>query len=301
MTTVLVTGASGLIGGHLCKRLSEEGYSVRVLGRSTSAVSPYEQFTWNVRDNVMDENAVKNVDYIVHLAGANISEGRWNESRKAEIVQSRVNSAKLLFDTVKNTDTKLKAFISSSAIGYYGAQTSETIFDEGHGPSTDFIGEVCKQWEEAAQHFEAVDMRTVMIRTGVVLTPQNGPLAKMVMPVKLGVGSGLGKGSQYLPWIHIEDLCNIYLKAIQDDAMNGPYNGVAPEHITNLDFTKTIGKVIGKKVWMPNVPSFVLKLLFGEMAVIFLEGSRVSSKKIEKAGLKFTHPAAHAALENLLK
>ena len=301
MRTVLITGASGLIGRHLCKLLSERGYSIRVLGRSTRKEIPYEQFIWNVNENKMDVNAVKDVDYIIHLAGANISEGRWTDARKEEIVRSRVNSASLLFNAVNETNTKLKAFISSSAIGFYGAKTVETIFEETHQPGTDFIGQVCEKWEDAAQQFQQQGIRTVMIRTGVVLTQKEGPLAKMAMPVKLGIGSGLGKGSQYLPWIHIDDLCNIYAKTLEDEKMNGAYNGVGPEHISNVEFTKSIGKAVGRKVWFPNVPAFILKILFGEMAVIFLEGSRVSAQKIESAGFNFEFRTAQAALQDLLK
>lgn len=300
MRTVLVTGASGLIGKQLCKSLVEKGYTVRVLGRSIRENVPYKQFVWDVTNKQIDTESVIGVDYVIHLAGANISEGRWSNARKQEIIDSRVISAALLLDAVKSTGTKLKAFISSSAIGYYGAQTVETIFEETAPPAKDYIGHVCNEWEAAAKKFEAEEVRTVLIRTGVVLTPKDGPLGKMTAPVKLGIGSGLGKGSQYMPWIHIDDLCEIYLKAIEDETMTGPYNGVAPEHISNIDFTKSIGKAIGRKVWFPNVPGFILRVLFGEMAVIFLEGSRVSCKKIRQTGLDYKYPTAQAALGNLL-
>lgn len=300
MKTILVTGASGLIGSHLCKTLAEKGHHIRVLGRSKRPNVAYEQYVWDVKKKQLDANAIIGVDVIIHLAGANISEGRWNENRKKEIIESRVATAQLLLQTVQETKTQLEAFISSSAIGYYGAQTVDTVFNESHPAANDFIAKVCVAWEEAAKQFEQIPVRTVCIRTGVVLTEEGGPLAKMKMPVSFGVGSGLGKGSQYLPWIHVDDLVGIYIKAVEDDTMKASYNGVAPEHITNEAFIKTIGKVLKKKVWLPNVPRVVLKLLFGEMAVIFLEGSRVSAEKIQEIGYEFQYPTAQKALKQLL-
>ncbi|MFT5479910.1 MAG: hypothetical protein ACI9UJ_000266 [bacterium] len=300
MKTILVTGASGLIGLHLCKKLQDSGYDVRVLGRNKRGRIPYKQFVWDIYAGQIEDGALSDVHAIIHLAGANISEGRWTDNRRQEIVSSRVDSTKLLFEALKRSEGQISTFITSSAIGYYGAQTVDTIFKESDEPATDFIGQVCLNWELAADAFENDGIRTVKMRTGVVFTPTGGPLAKMVQPIKLGFGSGLGKGSQYMPWVHIDDLCSMYLQAIENDQMSGPYNAVAPEHITNKELMKGIGKVIRKKVWLPNVPSFLLKLIFGELAVIFLEGSRVSPDRIKKTGFSFKFPEVKTALTDLL-
>jgi uncharacterized protein len=300
MKTVLVTGASGLIGQHLCKDLAKRGYDVRVLGRKKRQNSLYTQFVWNIAKSYIDMDAVRGVNFIIHLAGANISEGRWTDDRKQEIKDSRVISTELLLSAVIETDTVLDAFISSSAIGYYGAQTVKSIFLESDNPAKDFIGKVCLLWELAASQFEKRGIRTVKLRTGVVLTSSDGPLAKMLAPIKWGVGSGLGKGSQYIPWIHINDLVGIYVMAMEENEMTGPYNAVAPEHLTNLELTKSIAKAVNRKVRMPNIPDFLLKLIFGEMAVIFLEGSRVSADRIQRSGFQFKHPNAEQALKDLL-
>jgi len=300
MKTVLVTGASGLIGRHLCRLLETKGYAIHVLGRSKKNDLPYKQFVWDVNKGVVDSDAFEGINAIIHLAGANISEGRWTKHRQQEIRDSRVKSTKLLLKAVQAAGIHLDVFVSSSAIGYYGATTSDTIFAEADSSAEDFIGNVCLEWELSADAFEQNDVRTVKLRTGVVMTPTEGPLAKMARPIQSGFGSALGSGKQFMPWIHIDDLCEIYLQSIEDVAMSGPYNAVAPTHATNAQVTSTIGRVLNRKTWLPNVPAFVLKLIFGEMAVIFLEGSRVSSHRIEQTGFQFRYPELEKTLTNLM-
>jgi len=300
MKTVLVTGASGLIGRHLCRLLETKGYSIHVLGRSMKKDISYKQFVWDIGSGTVDLNVFKGVNAIIHLAGANISEGRWTKTRQQEIRDSRVKSIDLLYNSVKKVGIQLEAFISSSAIGYYGAITSDTVFTESDSPAGDFIGGVCLEWELAADALEKHGVRTVKLRTGVVLTAKGGPLAKMVQPIQLRFGSALGKGSQFMPWIHVDDLCQMYVQSLEDPKMSGPYNAVAPEHVTNRQVTESIGAVLKRKIWLPNVPSFLLKLIFGEMAVIFLQGSRVSSSRIKKTGFQFQYEELDGALKNLL-
>ena len=300
MKTILVTGVSGLIGKHLCQVLQNKGYAVRVLGRTKRKNVPYQQFIWDIPSGHIEEGALDGLYAVIHLAGANIGEGRWTDNRKREIVSSRVDSMKLLSDGLKNVEGRISTFISASAVGYYGAKTVDTVFEESNDPAMDFVGQVCLKWELAADVFENDGIRTVKMRTGVVFTPTGGPLAQMTQPVKLGVGSGLGRGSQYLPWIHIDDLCRMYLKAIENETMSGPYNAVAPEHVTNEALIKNIGTVIGRKVWLPNLPAFLLKIIFGEMAVIFLEGSRISSERMQETGFKFKFRTLTSALTDLL-
>ncbi|MFT5724187.1 MAG: hypothetical protein ACI9JN_001304 [Bacteroidia bacterium] len=301
MYTVLITGGSGLIGKHLSQVLTDKGYSVRFLGRKKHNHVPYEQFVWDIHAGTIDDEAFRNLDFIIHLAGANISEGQWTQSRKQEIIRSRVDSTNLLYEGVKRNKVDLKAIIASSAIGFYGAVTNATVYAETDAPASDYISQVCVEWEQGTKPFNEIPTRLVTMRTGVVFTQTGGPLGKMVAPIKYGIGSALGKGSQYLPWVHIDDLCAIFVQGIENPQMVGVYNAVAPEHVTNAEVTKAIAQAIGRKIWLPNIPSFVLKLIFGEMAVIFLEGSRVSANKIQETGFAFTYPTVAKALTNLLK
>jgi hypothetical protein len=299
MATVLLTGGTGLIGKYLSKKLNEKGYRVIVLSRASHGNSE-NTFGWDIQNGKIDERAVSFADYIIHLSGANIGQKRWTKARKKLIIDSRVKSAQILFEAVKKSDHKIKAFISASATGYYGAVTNNKIFNENDVPANDFLGQTCKAWEQSADKFEELGIRTVKIRAGVVLTKQEGALSKMMLPVKMGFASALGSGRQFLPWIHIDDLCNIYVKAIDDEKMKGTYNAVAPEHITNSEFMKTIAGVLHKPFWFPNIPGIMLKLLFGEMSGILLKGSMVSSEKIRNAGYIFQFDNIKSALKNLV-
>lgn len=298
--TILITGGNGLIGRHLSDFLDKAGYQVNLLVRSIDSKSSFKQFNWNVNESKIDPAAFENIDYIIHLAGANIGEKRWTWKRKQEIIDSRVKSGNLLFETIKNLGVKPKAIISSSAVGYYGTITIKIIFREKDPAGNDFLGSVCQQWENSIDRFEELGIRVVKLRTAVVLTSQGGALEKMLLPVKMGVGAALGTGYQFMPWIHIDDLCSIYLKAIEDNEMAGAFNAVAPEHVTNKEFTRLLCKTLHRTYWAPNVPAFVLKLIFGEMADILLKGSRVSSEKIINAGFNFKYSGLQQSLDHLL-
>ena len=300
MKTVLITGGTGLIGRQLSKLLSVKGYAVSIFTTSGRSSDGFKCFRWDPSSGTMDAQAVAEADYIIHLAGANIGEKRWSQDRKRAIVDSRVKSGELLFQAFLKNPGRLKAFITASATGYYGAVTSQKIFTEDDAPESDFLGETCRRWEETAGLFEKAGIRTVKIRTGIVLDKTDGALSRLLVPMRLHVGSALGSGSQFMPWIHLNDICGIYLKAIEDVAMKGAYNAVAPQHTTNLEFTAAVAKTSGRTLWFPNVPAFVLKAIFGEMSAIILEGSRVSADKIMKAGFNFEFPELNPALENLL-
>jgi uncharacterized protein (TIGR01777 family) len=285
MTTILVTGGTGFIGKQLCKLLQDKGYSVRILSRTKSEYPSH--FVWNIGKNYIDKQAIINVDYIIHLAGAGIADKRWTKSRKQELISSRVKSTNLLFSYIKTYNPNLKAFISSSGVGYYGAITSSKIFAEQEKPGKDFISTICKLWENAALQFNSINIRTVIFRTGVVFSKEGGAFHKISKPIKLGFGAVLGNGQQYMPWIHIDDLCAIFLKAIENTTITGTYNAVCPEHITNKQITKTISKTFRKPLWLPNIPPFILRIIFRDMSAILLYGSRISSKKIQKTGFQF--------------
>lgn len=302
MATILISGGSGLIGRHLCKKLKEKGYNVAILSRTKQPNnnSDIQIYTWNLDKKEIEKKALETADYIIHLAGANIWDKRWTTKRKQLIIDSRVKTGQLIFDKIKENKHKLKAFISASAVGYYGAITSDKIFSETDPPADDFLGETCRQWEQSADRFEELGVRTVKIRTAPVLTKQGGALAKMITPVKMGIGSAIGNGKQYLPWIHINDLCGIYIKAIEDMQMNGAYNAVAPDHRVNEDFIRTLARVLKKPFWFPNIPAIAMKIIFGRMSEVVLKGSRVSSDKIRKAGYIFQFPDLENALTDLV-
>ncbi|MEN8927985.1 MAG: TIGR01777 family oxidoreductase [Flavobacteriales bacterium] len=297
---ILITGGTGLIGKRLTEILLSKGHEVSILSRSKKQSDNINFYTWDIAKQEIEAEAIQKADYIIHLAGANVGEGRWTDKRKKEIINSRVQSGNLLLKAVKQHNPNLKGFISSSAVGYYGMVTQEKEFVETDKPGEDFLAKVCEEWENSALQFNQLNVRTVIVRTGVVLDKNEGALAKLLTPIKVGIGSGLGTGKQAMPWIHLEDICNLYVQAIEDETMKGAYNGVAPEKFTNQEFSKKVAKILKKPFWFPNVPAFALKLFLGEQAVIALEGSPISSKKTEETGFKFKHPILKSALEEIL-
>lgn len=296
---VLITGAGGMIAHELAKKIKNE-YEVRFLTRKKRQNNDYE---WDIKRGIIDESAFDNISHIIHLAGANISEKRWTDERKKELISSRVDSAQLLLNTLQKKKIKLKSFISASGINYYGTKTTDKIFTEEDDPGNDFLSEVVVLWERAADDFKEQNLaeRVVKVRTAVVLSEQDGALKKMAPTIKNYIGSPLGSGKQYMPWIHIDDICSIYEFALKNSDMNGAYNATSYQHTTNENLTKKIAEVLNKPLFMPNVPSFVLKLIFGELADALLEGSRASSQKIQDAGFQFEFPDLKKALENLLQ
>jgi len=286
-SSVLITGGRGLIGRYLTSLLLHEGYKVSHLSRSASHVDKVKVFHWDPERRIIDPNLFEGIDYVVHLAGTNIGEKRWTRKRKEEIIGSRVDSARFLYETITENGIKLQAFISASAVGYYGLETSKKIFREEDLPSTDFLGTTSRLWEEAADLFFNISDRVVKIRTAVVLEKNDSALSKLMEPGKFGFLVQTGSGLQYMPWIHIIDLCNIYLKAIEDSTMSGSYNAVSPQHMTHKNFMLILSKVIHKPVFPVPVPAFILKIIFGEMSDVILKGSRVSSEKLQKAGYRF--------------
>ena len=301
MEKVIITGGTGLIGKHLTKMLIDKGYAVALLVRNSYKTESMQTWFWDIEARTMDIGALDETDYIIHLAGAGIGDKRWTAARRQEIRDSRIKSAELIYDEVMREKRHVKAFISASAIGYYGSATSEKIFTETDPPAGDFLGETCRLWEESADRFQKAGIRTVKIRSGVVLASKGGALPKLALPVKLGFGSHLGNGYQYIPWIHIDDLCGIFIKALEDTTMTGPYNAVTPEQTTNRQLMKAIARVMHKPMWFPPIPSFVLHLLLGEMSSMLLNGSRVAADRISSAGYEFRYRTLDRALTYLLK
>ncbi|TRX39258.1 TIGR01777 family oxidoreductase [Flavobacterium restrictum] len=298
---VLITGGSGFIGKYLTAMLLEKGYSVSILSRekkeNTTTVSYY---TWDVTNQKIEEAAVLQADYIIHLAGENIADQRWTLKRKATIRASREESIALLYSVLKKNGKKLDGFVSASGIGIYGAYNGEGICTEETAAASDFLGVTCQQWEAAVAPIANLGIRTVKIRTGLVLGKNEGFLKKMLPVFKYGLGAALGSGQQYMPWIHIHDLCAMYIAAIENPAMQGAYNAVVADNTTNTIFSKKLAHVLGFALWLPNVPAFILHLMLGEMAVIVLTGRRVSSDKIRNLGFHFEFKDLEEALEDCL-
>jgi uncharacterized protein len=301
MKTILITGGTGLIGKHLAPILKEKGYRLHLLSRSSKPFAPYDAvFKWNYKTGDIDKAAFKGVTHVIHLAGAGIADQNWTKARKKEILESRVNTAALLLDCMKERSVHLEAFIGGSAIGWYGAFTDGLLHTEVEPAASDFMGETCRVWERATDLFENNAKRIVKIRTGIVLAKESGALPKMIEPFKYHIGAFLGSGKQQIPWIHINDICNIFLEAIENGKFSGAINAVATEECTNKSFSKTLASVLGKSLLPLSVPGFVLKLLFGEMAVVVLEGSCVSNAKLKSLGYQLEFEDLSKALKNLL-
>ena len=294
---ILITGGSGLIGKSLVKKLKQRNHEVRILSRKNSE-NPNE-FYWNLKEKYIDEKAFENLDSIIHLAGANISE-RWTEIYKKELFSSRIDSANLLKDYCKKQNVHLKSFISASGINYYGTFISDQILDENSGIiKHDFLAELCKEWEKAADNFSEICDRVVCLRTAMVLAKNAGAFPMLKKSVDFNIGSAVGSGKQWMNWIHMDDLVNLYIFALENPTINGKFNAVADEIPTNKIFMKTLAK-ISKKYFLPiNVPSFLMKIIFGEMSSIILEGTRASNEKIKSSGFDFKYSTIEKAFEDL--
>ena len=296
---VLITGGSGMLANELSCMLSET-YDIRFL---TRVKRNNNDFLWDVQKQFIDTNALLGVDYIVHLAGASVADGRWTNDRKREIISSRVDSSRLILDNLKKNNLKIRKFISASAIGYYGTKTTENIYTEEDPLGNGFLSEVCYEWEKAAEAFkeENVAEEVAKIMIGVILARNGGAFQKLTKVINARLGAVISKGSQYIPWIHVNDLCGIINLVLSDAKINGAINAVAPAHTTNEELTIEVAHQLGKKILLPNIPKFVVKFLFGEKAVTILEGSRVSSNKISKIGYTFEFKNINEAVKNLLE
>lgn len=298
MSTVLITGGNGLVGSSLSKKLTEKGYTVKFLRRNQNNLKSNE-FYWDIENQKVDPLVFESVDYIIHLAGENISTRRWTKAQKSKILDSRLNSSKLLIETLKAVKNKPKAIISASAVGYYGFDEPSKTFTELDPAANDFLGKVCFAWENEVKAASEMNIRNVQLRTGIVLSKNGGALDKMNKPIKMGIGSPLGSGNQFMPWIHIDDLCEMYITAMENDNWNGAYNAVAPEHKTNAEFTSLLASVQNKKSHRFNVPGFILKIVLGKMSSIVLQGNMVSCEKITDEGFIFNYPTLKKALDNI--
>lgn len=302
MSTVMITGGTGLVGTALGQALLEKGYRVIVLTRklpvNIDPLSPLQYAVWNVEKQEIDMNALASADHIVHLAGINLSEKRWTAKTKKQIVDSRVESSRLLVNALKNTPNKVRTLVSTSAMGWYGTddQGPGRPFVETDPPVDDFLGNTCKQWEASIDPVKEQGVRLVKFRIGVVLSENGGALKEFIKPVKWGIAAILGSGKQVMSWIHIDDVVKMYIAAIEDQNMNDVYNAVAPQPVAMKELVLKLAKS-RKKFFIPvPVPAFVLKIMVGEMSGEVLKSATLSCKKILDTGFQFDHPSIDAAL-----
>ncbi len=296
---ILITGASGSIGTRLTQVLLEQGHQVAHLSRNHQR-SKARIYLWDINKKQIDPHAFEGIDTIIHLAGAGIADKPWTDERKWEILKSRTQSTKLLFEELQKHKHSVTTFISASAIGYYGFEDNEKLYKENDESGTDFLANVVRQWEAEIDRIAELNIRVVKIRIGIVLDANHGALKELIKPIKYFAGAPLGTGDQYVSWIHLDDLIAIFIRAVQDETMQGAYNGVAPNPVTNRELTKAIATQFRKPLFLPAVPEFILKVMLGEMANLVLQGNKVSSEKIEQTGLKFQYEKIEKALANLL-
>lgn len=302
MATICISGGTGLIGTALSRYLSAKGHAIIILSRKPkpSSQQGISYAAWNVEAGTIDKEAIASCDYIIHLAGAGVAEKRWTKKRKAEILNSRVESGRLLVKTLQETTNHVKAIISSSAIGWYGPDTG-TVFDETAPAYHDFLGSTCKQWEDAIEPVTKLNKRLVKLRTGIVLSNEGAALKEFKNPLQFGLATILGTGKQMVSWIHINDLCRMYEYAMENEHLNGVYNAVAPNPVSNKDLMITLAKKTRGKAFITiPVPAFVLKIVLGEMSIEVLKSATVSSAKIQSAGFQFLFPTIEAAMNELI-
>ncbi|WP_293305942.1 TIGR01777 family oxidoreductase [Pedobacter sp. UBA5917] len=296
---ILITGATGLVGTELKKHLLGKGYIVNTLSRKKGKDT--NSFAWDVYKGIIDADCLNGVDAVIHLAGEPVADKKWTDERKKQIIDSRVKSTELLFKTIKSRpDHQIKSFISSSAVGFYGDCGDEILTEEsssGYG----FLAECCKLWEDAVDQGKKLSLRIVKLRTGIVFSKKGGALPQLAKPVKLFAGTALGTGKQWTPWLHINDMVEMYIEAIENVKMENCYNACAPFPVTNKALTKALAKQLHRPVWPFNVPKKVLALLLGERVEAVLMSNNTSAQKILDAGFKFKFTHLEDALKDLYK
>jgi uncharacterized protein len=306
MQTVLITGGTGLLGKALTGHLVNKGYRVIVMGRQVPVGKTHlENDTtifakWDIKKREIDISALQQADYIIHLAGAGVMDKKWTTAYKNEIISSRVDSARLIADNLKNNENKVKKVISASAIGWY--KPGENLHTEEEAADDSFLGTTCKLWEESIQPVTNLNKGLVKLRIGIVLSKDGGALKEFITPLKWGVAAILGSGRQMISWIHIDDLCRMFLYAIENEVLTGVYNAVAPQPVNNKTLTLTLAKKMKRLFFIPvHVPVFILKLMLGTRSIEILKSTAVSCNKIIAAGFTFQFNTIEDALEDLMK
>ncbi|MBC7655317.1 MAG: TIGR01777 family protein [Oligoflexus sp.] len=295
---VLITGASGTVGQVLTDLLIKKGHQVVHISRTEKFNAKVKTYIWDVKKQEIDTNCLDGVDTIVHLAGAGIAEKKWTDERKDVLIKSRTETIRLIYQLMKKKKNQVKEVISASAAGYYSDRGND-LMTEDDLPANDFLANCCVLWEDAVDEGKAFDLRLTKFRTGVILDKDSGALQKIAAPIKFGFGAPLGDGKQWISWIHLNDVAEMYLKGIEDENISGAYNMNAPYPVTNASLTKNIAQQLNKSLWLPNVPAFALKLALGEMSAVVLGSTKMDAKKIEEAGFKFKFPEIKVALKDI--
>ena len=309
MPVVLITGGTGLIGKNLTRHLTSKGYEVIIVSRKPTHASDDLKISfanWNVEEQKIDSDAIAKADYIINLAGAGVMEKKWSEKYKKEIIESRTRSGELLINALQKNTNNVKAFISASAIGWYGGDTKVLLhkngFIETDPADKNFLGETCRLWEESIEPVTKLNKRLVKLRTGIVLSNDGGAFTEFKRSLRFGIAAILGGGKQVISWIHIDDLCRMYIYAIENENLSGSYNAVAPLPVNNKTLILKLAKKMREQFYIPiHVPQFLLKLILGQRSIEILKSATVSCEKIKATGFTFLYPSIDAALKELSK
>ena len=297
---ILISGSSGLIGSAVVTRLQQAGHTITRLVRSTKR--PYSEATilWQPTEGKLQQSALEGFDAVIHLAGENISSGRWTQAEKDRIRRSRVAGTSLLAESLAALEQPPRVIVSASAMGYYGDRGDEFV-DEDAGPGSDFLADVCNEWEAACQPAVEKGIRVVYPRTGIVLSADGGALAKMLLPFRLCLGGRMGNGNQYMSWITLEDEVSALVHLVETENISGPVNLAAPNPVTNAEFTKILARFLGRPAILPT-PALLLRLVLGEMAdALLLTSTRMSCEKLERSGFSFQQTELEEALRSVLR
>ncbi len=306
MKQVLISGGTGLIGTALTAMLKEKGYKVVILTRKARPDKDGVSYSeWNVEEKRIDDEVVANSNFIINLAGENVAEKRWTKERKQQIIDSRSDAAMLLADSINKNPGKIEAVVSASAIGFYGPDpkvTNTNPFTEEMPHHMSFLGSTTEIWERSIELVERSNRRLVILRTGIVLSTKGGAFLEFLKPMKFGIAPIMGSGKQVISWIHIDDICRMYIYAMENESMHGKFNAVAPYIVTNKKLVLETAKQYRGRFFIPiHIPESVLKTMLGEMSIEVLKSTSVSADKIRKAGFQFLFPTISAAVQDLLK
>jgi len=308
MSTVLIAGGTGLIGKNLTSHLINKGYDVIILSRKPVTETNEKQITyatWDINKQEIDSNALSKADYIIQLSGAGVMDKRWTSKYKKEIVESRTKTSQLIIKGLQQNENKVKAVISASAIGWYGKDPSTDVrhwdgFKESDKSDTGFLGETCRLWEDSIEPVTAMDIRLVKLRQGIILSNDGGAFTEFKKPLRFGIAAILGSGKQMISWIHIDDVCRMFIYAIENENLSGIYNAVAPSPVSDKQFIIKTAELLRKGFYIPlYVPNFFLKLILGEKSIEILKSATVSCNKIKSEGFTFLYPSLDVALGEL--
>ncbi len=302
---VLISGGTGTIGKSLVPQLIKAGYQVILLTRKKPVWQDTDQCCyrhWNPNGEAMDASLLEGVHTIINLAGSGVMEKRWTTTFKAEILQSRVRAAEWLIDGLKKHNHQVRTWINASAIGWYGPdRESKRPFVETDAPYSDFLGNTCVAWEKSCDAVESMGIRVAKLRIGIVLSAHGGAFAEFVKPLRFRIAPILGTGQQKISWIHVQDLCGIILHLMQHEKLNGVFNAVAPNPVTNRELMLTLANMLHGKVFIPiRVPAFVLKIMLGESSIEILKSTTVSAEKILKSGYVFQYSKLETSIPSLI-